>query len=265
MTLARVAIPSPCYYQGRPDACRLIVVHTAEGARTFEDLGAFFANPANEVSSHAGIDDTPGAVGVYVRRGDRSWTQADYNGTAVSVELCAFAAWDAAEWGRHPSMLANLSAWIAEEAAAFNLPLVALTPAEAQGGAAGVCQHKDLGAGGGNHSDCGPAFPMAAVLEAAGGTPVPPTAPPGTTPPGTSPAPPWPGRYLAYPPVMQGTDVHTWQAQMADVRGWPLAVDGQYGPDSARVCSDFQAEKGLAVDGVVGPDTWAATWEAPIT
>ncbi|QKW40723.1 peptidoglycan-binding protein [Actinomadura sp. NAK00032] len=48
-------------------------------------------------------------------------------------------------------------------------------------------------------------------------------------------------------------------------RGWRIAADGAYGPRSESVCRSFQAEKGLAVDGIVGPATWRAAWEAPIT
>jgi N-acetyl-anhydromuramyl-L-alanine amidase AmpD len=93
-----------------------------------------------------------------------------------------------------------------------------------------------------------------------------PPAPGPLPPPGSAPAPPWPGRYLAYrpPPFMQGTDVATWQRQMA-ARGWALAADGVYGPASADVCRAFQREKSLGVDGVVGPETWAAAWTAPVT
>lgn len=82
-------------------------------------------------------------------------------------------------------------------------------------------------------------------------------------PPSTS-APPWPGRYLRQPPIMRGDDVRRWQARMAE-RGWRITVDGAYGPESERVCRAFQAEKGLEVDGIVGPKTWRMTWEAPIT
>lgn len=60
------------------------------------------------------------------------------------------------------------------------------------------------------------------------------------------------------------THVQKWQQQMRS-RGWDIGVDGQYGPESKDVCRRFQAEKGLASDGLCGPATWEASWEAPIT
>ncbi|KAB2384622.1 peptidoglycan-binding protein [Actinomadura montaniterrae] len=63
---------------------------------------------------------------------------------------------------------------------------------------------------------------------------------------------------------MRGDDVRTWQARMK-ARGWSIAVDGAYGPASEEVCRAFQREKGLGVDGVVGPATWRAAWDAPVT
>ncbi|MBA9003653.1 peptidoglycan-binding protein [Thermomonospora cellulosilytica] len=77
-------------------------------------------------------------------------------------------------------------------------------------------------------------------------------------------APRWPGRYLSQPPMMRGDDVRRWQARMRD-RGWRITVDGVYGPRSEEVCRAFQREKGLEVDGVVGPVTWRESWAAPIT
>jgi hypothetical protein len=161
VSLRRVWIGSP-NYSARNSGVRLVVLHTAEGARNYRDLGAFFANPASGVSSHTGIDDTPGEIGEYVHRDKKAWTQANANPYSVAAELCAFAAWDTNEWHRHPVMLENAAAWVAEECAAFGIPIRQSTEH-------GVCQHVDLGAAGGNHWDCGPGFPMNEVLAMAGG------------------------------------------------------------------------------------------------
>lgn len=59
-------------------------------------------------------------------------------------------------------------------------------------------------------------------------------------------------------------DVRTWQTKMAQ-RGWDIRVDGIYGPQSKRICTEFQTQKNLLVDGIVGPQTWNATWDTPIT
>jgi hypothetical protein len=176
MSLHRVAYPTSSYSSRGGAAVRLLVVHTAEGARTIESLGSFFANPANQVSSHAGADDKVNTIGVYVRKADKAWTAADYNPVACQIELCGFAAWDSAEWHNHPNMLENCASWIREEAASFGIPIVKLSPAAAQGAGRGVCQHRDLGSGGGGHSDCGDGFPIDEVIARAGGqlTPPPP-------------------------------------------------------------------------------------------
>jgi hypothetical protein len=168
MALRRVSIPSPNYSSRGAAAVTTIVLHTAEGALSYQSLGNYFANPAAQVSSHVGIDDTPGTVGEYVPRSGKAWTAADANPWSIQAELCAFAAWDSPTWNSHPDMLANTAAWIAEEAAHFDIPLVRLSPAQAQNPAVrGVCQHADLGAMGGGHWDCGPAFPINDVLAAA--------------------------------------------------------------------------------------------------
>lgn len=82
--------------------------------------------------------------------------------------------------------------------------------------------------------------------------------------PSASYAPKWPGRYITQPPVMHGEDVRNWQSRMR-ARGWRIAVDGVYGSDSENVCRAFQREKHLTVDGVVGPATWKAAWDSPVS
>lgn len=86
--------------------------------------------------------------------------------------------------------------------------------------------------------------------------------------PSSSDAPEWPGRVLEVTrPFMAGDDIAVWQQRMID-RGWDLGpdgADGKYGPKTASVAEAFQREKGLEVDGKVGPETWGAAWTAPVT
>ena len=67
---------------------------------------------------------------------------------------------------------------------------------------------------------------------------------------------------LRQPPMMTVPEVRAWQAKM-HARGFHLAVDGVYGPESEANCRSFQRQHHLAEDGEVGPITWRATWEAP--
>lgn len=88
------------------------------------------------------------------------------------------------------------------------------------------------------------------------GTPLPPAPAPRPK------VPPYPGHLIRNGVV--GADARTVQQRLAD-RGWRIVVDGHFGPASEAVVRAFQAEKGLQVDGIVGPQTWDALWSAPIT
>jgi hypothetical protein len=175
VALQRNWIGSPNYSGRGGSGVRLIVLHTAEGATTYQSLGSYFANPSSQVSSHTGIDDTPGVVGEYVHRDQKAWTAAAANPYSVQTEMCAFAAWTPDEWNKHQTMLSNCAQWISEEAAHYGIPIVKLTASQAQDGhSSGVCQHVDLGAAGGGHYDCGTSFPMDQVISMAkGGAPAP--------------------------------------------------------------------------------------------
>ncbi|MEQ6898706.1 glycoside hydrolase domain-containing protein [Microbacterium sp. KR10-403] len=67
-------------------------------------------------------------------------------------------------------------------------------------------------------------------------------------------------------------DLKRWQQRMAD-RGWNITVDGLYGPEGATtptgntafIAGEFQKEKGLQVDNLIGPETWKAAWTEPVT
>ena len=59
--------------------------------------------------------------------------------------------------------------------------------------------------------------------------------------------------------MMNGADVGIWQYRMKHTHGYLfLAADTWFGANTDFVTRDFQARKGLVVDGIVGPVTWAA-------
>ncbi len=73
--------------------------------------------------------------------------------------------------------------------------------------------------------------------------------------------------------VMTTADISTfsattkaWQQQMRS-RGWTIAVDGYFGPQSSSVAKRFAAQKGLrpAVAGTVDAAVFGAAWTAPVT
>lgn len=83
------------------------------------------------------------------------------------------------------------------------------------------------------------------------------------------PAPPVPTGAPEFPGTLlyngiSGHGTAEWQQRMAE-RGWNIIVDDIFGPQTDGVCRAFQLEKGLQVDGIVGPITWAAAWEMPVT
>jgi peptidoglycan hydrolase-like protein with peptidoglycan-binding domain len=51
--------------------------------------------------------------------------------------------------------------------------------------------------------------------------------------------------------------VHTVQ-HLLRARGHSVTVDGDFGPSTDAAVRGFQHDEGLAVDGVVGPNTWTA-------
>lgn len=61
--------------------------------------------------------------------------------------------------------------------------------------------------------------------------------------------------------------IKTWQTRMIE-RGWDLGksgADGYYGETTNRITRAFQQEKGLAVDGIIGPATFKAAFTSVVT
>jgi hypothetical protein len=249
--------PIGCNMGGPITPIGLVLHHAvADGS-----LYGFFSSPAAQVSAHFWVA-RDGTVEQYVDTETAAWHGMSLNARYCGVETegCTQAP-DYAE-PMTAAMIDGLAAIYAEGHRRHGWP-DALAETDGQ---PGFGYHRMAVA-----TACPCDIRLAArpqVLALAfgsGGTPPGPAGPPPAGPVTATPAaPPWPGRYFEYPPGLSGADVAQWQEQMV-FRGWPLDVDGAYGPASADVCATFQAEKGLPVDGIVGPDTWAATWTAPIT
>lgn len=124
-------------------------------------------------------------------------------------------------------------------------------------------------------SHAGVPTPIHIPVPAPAPAPTPPPAGPVVIAPGV-PAPPYPlprGSYFGPKsgPVASVSgfyshreDLRRWQQRMHD-RGWVINPDGLYGNETAGVAHDFQVEKHLGVDSLIGPETWGAAWTAPIT
>ena len=79
-----------------------------------------------------------------------------YNSKALGIEQIGYAtqtSWPDAQ-------LRTVAQYVAYWSQKYDIPLVQSTTR-------GVCQHKDLGAAGGGHTDCGPSYPFDRVLKMA--------------------------------------------------------------------------------------------------
>jgi peptidoglycan hydrolase-like protein with peptidoglycan-binding domain len=228
-----------------------LVLHHAVMNGSLHD---FFNSPAAEVSAHFWVSQS-GVIEQYVDSERVAWHGMALNGAYCGVETEGCAAPPHAE-PMSDAMVAALGDLYGEGAGRHGWPN-ALAEANGQPGF------------GYHRMEVATACPCDVRLArrpdilamAFGGSSA--AAPPSPSPgPAGAAAPPFPGT-----PLINFTSGHgtaQWQAQMA-ARGWGLAVDDLYGGDSEQVCRQFQSEKGLAVDGIVGPDTWAAAWTAPVT
>lgn len=59
-----------------------------------------------------------------------------------------------------------------------------------------------------------------------------------------------------------GKGVTTWQRRMREL-GYPVTVDGVMNSADTKWVLKIQKDRGITVDGSLGPQTWAATWEGP--
>lgn len=69
-----------------------------------------------------------------------------------------------------------------------------------------------------------------------------------------------PGSLSPWPEVRNGSNGHPIKTlqYLLRARGHTVAVDGVFGPQTEAAVKAFQASRGLAADGIVGPTVWPA-------
>lgn len=75
----------------------------------------------------------------------------------------------------------------------------------------------------------------------------------------------YPGRFIRLcSPPLSSDDIHKWKQQMIN-RGWTFSGDMHAFDQEARdILCEFQKQKHLEPDGVLGPISWRAAWELPV-
>jgi len=175
--LIRLWHPTGSYSSRGGASVRIVVLHTSAGATPNKNLGPFIQGD-NGVSYHVSFDNVTGGQAApecweYVTRGNKPWANCDLNSVSVTGCFCTDqqggSGWSRSQWLAQDRALWNAAAWVREECQHFGIPIVALTPSQAQGGGRGVCQHMDLGGSGCGHADCGTGFPMDELIKRAKG------------------------------------------------------------------------------------------------
>lgn len=259
-----VWVPSPNHYLGRKRPLSWIVWHSTESTETkgaaYNIAANWFGQKSSKVSAHIVVDNGadpryPDGVVECVRPGDTAWHAANANAGGYGIEIVGKAAQGADAWSDPYSLAAirNACRWIRSNPSLQPIPTRWLTDTQLRNGERGHTVHVQCSRvlGGTTHTDPGPGFPFAYVMEQLGGG--------AATPPATgTPAAGTQRALRVESPVLRGDDVRALQSGLN--RAFPtysdLVVDGAYGPGTAAVVREFQSRVGLGADGVVGPKTY---------
>ncbi|MFI6904898.1 N-acetylmuramoyl-L-alanine amidase [Nonomuraea sp. NPDC050394] len=233
------------YTLGGQREVRGVVLHIMAG--TLGGTDSWFRNRQAQASSHFGTGRS-GQLRQWVDTRDKAWTQGDGNSRWISIE----------NEGRGGDELTDAQLDRCAEVLAWahrvhDVPLQSTSDPNGRG----LGHHSMGGQAWGGHTSCpGPriiAQKREIIVRAKriiAGTP------------DDDQPPAWPGRLLKYltgRPMMHGADVRAWQAALTQA-GFKTMVDGWYGKTTAANTRKLQRREDLAVDGIVGPNTWRAGW-----
>jgi len=139
----------------------LLVVHSTEspnalGLQDVYAIANYFNIPRVQASSNY-TTDAEGNTIEMVPTSAKAWTQAYFNGVAISDELIGRAA--QTSWPE--TQLRTVAEIFAHDAAQYGIPIREGAVSNCTVTRSGILEHLNLGACGGGHHDAGPAFPIA--------------------------------------------------------------------------------------------------------
>jgi murein L,D-transpeptidase YcbB/YkuD len=204
-----------------------IVLHWIGGTLSAAD--AVFANAATELSATFGIENT--TEHQYVDVANTSWNAGTHAENLVSVSI---------EHSAQPGRAA--SAQTVTTSVNRMVTLIKTVPTLSVNR---IYPHNRF-----FNTMCPGTLPIGAMIERVRAI----LNGPNTNPPNNPP----------YPGLMQlgsvGPGVHNLQQELAWKFGYHIVIDGIFGTNTQNAVYAFQKSRGLTVDGVVGPLTWARLW-----
>ncbi|MFD1512959.1 N-acetylmuramoyl-L-alanine amidase [Halomarina rubra] len=226
-----------------------VVVHITDG--TWGSAVNWFQDPDADVSAHYVVRNSDGHTAQMVDEQDVAWHAGGFNSNAIGIEH----EWHDGQNGISDAAYAASADIVDHVASAYGVPKQYFTdPCAAANASGGIIGHANAP----KYGDCGntsykscpqPAWDWDRYMEFVGGS-----AGDGGDDGGTGGSYSW--EYFSNGD--QGEDVYTIQ-YLLEQHGYDLQYhDGIYGSEVETNVESFQSASGLAVDGVVGPNTWDA-------
>lgn len=232
------------YDSSRTKSIQGIVIQTAEGSPA-QSVANYYSHNIKPESSHVVVDESN--IIELLPDNYTAFHLKEYDSTTLSMTI----AYWAHKWGENLQLedllLNNAAKWCRKKVLEYNIPLKKITKENWHRSQKGFIGPSDLEPY--KRTDPGDEFPWDKFLSYVDGE----------KPEFKRQAPPWSGRILKFAvPLMKGADIAQWQ----DASGG-LVADGIYGKMSVGRCKEIQREVGLVPDGIVGPQTWYATFQLP--
>lgn len=232
------------YYPRRRGSIQGIVIHSAEG-NPAKNVAQYLTVNTEPASAHVVIDEStivPLLPDEYV-----AFHLSGYNSKSLALGI----AYWSHKWGENLQledlMLINIAKWCKQKAELYNLPISRVNKSNWARGQKGFIHADDFKDS--SSKTVNVDFPWEKLLGYINGE----------KPSFKRQAPPWCGRVFAFKqPSMKGADIAQWQDAVGG-----LVADGLYGKLSVGRCKELQREAELIPDGLVGPQTWYATFQLP--